>query len=223
MLTAGLVAGWSSFQVFAQGTIYLNNRTPEGDVRINLGETGTNGTTAQLFLVPTSGYELIPLYPSTTLRTGVAASFVYPEVVSVPNIPAGAQVTVILRAWINGNDLPGLRWESIPLTVTLGGTNETGEVFPAAPLSGLQGGQPLTPTISWFQSITLTNNLLRFGVWNASVLSHAVRVESSSDLTNWQPAAPTWEVETLNRSFVLPFTGTSGEEVFYRMWLDLSP
>ena len=144
----GLVILASS--TFAQGTIFFNNRTSAGDVRVYTydGISGAGqypgGVTAQLFLVPAGGGALVPLTPTTTFRDSPAASFfLNPVDVTVPNVPAGAPATVLMRVWATAEgayETASFRGESAPLTISaLGGINpETGAIVPTPDLAGLQ-------------------------------------------------------------------------------------
>jgi hypothetical protein len=221
------LAGSLVFEIFAQGTIFLNNRTPTGDVRIYSidGLTGigsaANGATAQLFLVSSNGGALVPLYPSTAFRTNSAAVafFVAPVEVSVPGYPAGSQVRIILRAWENGFDYPGFRWESVePLTVTLGGTTTEGETLPPATLSGLQGGRPLTPAYVYLEEVSREDDRWRFYFLNTYWIPfYELHVEASTDLNVWQPVGVTWETKEMRRSFTVPAPGVGNGNLFYRI------
>jgi hypothetical protein len=144
-LTAVLV----SVSTFGQGTIFFNNRTSAGDVRIyapggvNGAGTAAPSVTAQLFLQTAPGV-YSALTPATTFRTGAAASFfVNPLDVVVPGVAAGTPATVIIRAWdtaAGSYDAAALRGESQPLTISgLGGVNpQTGAIVPTPDLAGLQ-------------------------------------------------------------------------------------
>jgi hypothetical protein len=144
-LTAVLV----SVSTFGQGTIFFNNRTSAGDVRIYAPD-GTSGAgtaapvvNAQLFLVPSGGGALVPLTPATTFRTGAAASFfVNPVDVVVAGINAGSPATILVRAWdaaAGSYDAAVLRGESTPFTISaLGGISPTGTIVPTPDLAGLQ-------------------------------------------------------------------------------------
>jgi hypothetical protein len=146
-LTAVLV----SVSTFAQGTIFFNNRTSAGDVRIYSDATRTAGAgmlgtvNAQLFLVPAGGGAPVALTPATTFRSGAAASFfVNPVDVTVPGVAAGTSASVIIRAWIGADYATalatGTAGESAPLTIAgLGGVNpQTGAIVPTPDLAGLQ-------------------------------------------------------------------------------------
>jgi len=142
-LTAVLV----SVSTFAQGTIFFNNRTSAGDVRIfapdGTSGAGTLGTVnAQLFLVPAGGGTEVALTPATTFRSGAAASFfVNPVDVTVPGVAAGTPATVIVRAWLGADYATALTsGQSAPLTISgLGGVNpQTGAIVPTPDLAGLQ-------------------------------------------------------------------------------------
>jgi hypothetical protein len=145
-LTAVLV----SASTFAQGTVFFNNRTSAGDVRIFAPDgvsgagTAAASVSAQLFLVPAGGGALVPLSPATTFRTSAAASFfVNPVDVTVPGIAAGESATLIIRAWdtaAGSFEASLLQGESEALTITgLGGVNPTtGAIVPTPDLAGLQ-------------------------------------------------------------------------------------
>jgi hypothetical protein len=145
-LTAVLV----SVSTFGQGTIFFNNRTSAGDIKIFAPDgvsgagTAAPSVTAQLYLQPAGGGALVPLTPATTFRTGAAASFyVNPLDVIVNGVQAGNAATVIVRAWdtaAGSYDAAALRGESAPLTISaLGGVNPTtGAIVPTPDLAGLQ-------------------------------------------------------------------------------------
>jgi hypothetical protein len=144
-LTAVLV----SVSTFGQGTIFFNNRTSAGDVRIfapdGVAGAGTAAATvnAQLYLVPAGGGTPIALTPATTFRAGANASFfVNPLDVTVPGIAAGNAATVIMRVWDGASfENPATVFgESDPITISaLGGVNPTtGAIVPTPDLAGLQ-------------------------------------------------------------------------------------
>ena len=145
-LLVTLAAVLVSASTFAQGTIFFNNRTSAGDVRVfapdGVSGAGTLGTVnAQLFLQPAGGGSLVPLTPATTFRTGAAASFfVNPLDVTVPGFAPGTSATVVFRAW-QGADYASatIRGESAPWTIAaLGGVNPgTGAIVPTPDLAGL--------------------------------------------------------------------------------------
>lgn len=222
-------AMWLSIDALAQGTIILNNRTPSGNVRISSTDgmrgigMAPEGATAQLFLVPADGGALIPLFPTATFRTNPASSYFVSAVeVSVADKAAGSTAVVILRAWENGNDIPGARWESLPLTVTLGGETAGGEVLPAAPLNGLSGGRPLTPGYTYFNSISRENDQMRLVV---SYLPEGIEpapypsyLESSGDMKTWQTV--TTIQNPPSQKLTVPFIGANGAALFYRVRMD---
>ena len=144
-----------SVQAFGQGTIYFNNLVTGATPPINapvfggdgLTPLGAYGGSAQLYLITGSGAAAtyVPLLPPTTFRTtpaGAAQGYVVPvSSVTVPNIPAGQQATVVMRAWIGGPswENSALRGESIPITITLGGDIPGQPPAVPANLVGLQG------------------------------------------------------------------------------------
>jgi hypothetical protein len=142
---------FSSFSTYGQGTILFNNRvTGQVDAPISnwdgtpAGAYGP-GVFAQLFLV-TGGSTYTPLFPVTTFRqTPVAAQYyvVQPDTaVTVPGVPAGAQATIVLRAWGSGEtyDTALYKGQSNPVTITLGGIPPGGGApIQDAVLVGLQG------------------------------------------------------------------------------------
>jgi hypothetical protein len=143
----GLVILASS--TFAQGTIFFNNRTSAGDVRVYLpdGVTGAGlypgGASAQLFLVPSGGGAPVPLMPATTFRSSPAASFfVNPVDVTVPNIPAGSPATVFMAVWGTAEgtyETANFRSQSAEFTISaLGGISPTGTIVPTPDLAGMQ-------------------------------------------------------------------------------------
>jgi hypothetical protein len=103
------------------------------------------GAQAQLFLVTGSGATFTPLLPATTFRTTSAAAMPYvvqpATPVIVPGVPAGQQATIVLRAWAGGAtyDTATLRGQTLPITISLGGTPPVGAPIPDAFLTGLQG------------------------------------------------------------------------------------
>jgi len=150
-LLVTLAAVLVSASTFAQGTIFFNNRTSAGDVRIfapdGTSGAGTLGTVnAQLFLVGTGG-ALTALTPATTFRSGNASFFVNPVDVTVPGLAAGTAASVIVRAWVGDSfDAALTRGESAAVNIAgLGGVNPTtGAIVPTPDLAGLQ---PFTLTI----------------------------------------------------------------------------
>jgi hypothetical protein len=151
-LLVTLAAVLVSVSTFAQGTIKFNNRlTGQVDAPVTLpgGTTGFGsiaGAQAQLFLV-TGGSTYTALTPATTFRSTSAAAYPYVNEptagVVVPGVAAGAQATIVLRAWAGGatydptsNSHYG---QSLPITIALGGTPAIGAPIPDAVLTGLQG------------------------------------------------------------------------------------
>lgn len=125
---------------FAQGSVVFNNRvTGVVDARVLNGD-GSGGVgagfTAQLLGGPAGG-TLSALTPTTTFRTSSAAAQGYVNAVdvSVPGVAAGAQATLLMRAYNGATYEASLnRGESAPITITLGGGT-----LPPANLTGLQG------------------------------------------------------------------------------------
>lgn len=149
MKNIGVFLAWLLFcgAAYAQGTVVFNNRVPGSvDARLVLPDgTGAGaGWRAQLVLRGAGG-TVTPLTPVTTFRTSsqAAMGYVEPVDVSVPGVPAGARATLVMRAF-NGStfDTSSLRYESNPVTITLGGG-----VLPPANLVGLQSFA-LVPTVS---------------------------------------------------------------------------
>ena len=139
-----------SVQAFGQGTIYFNNLVTGATPPINAPVFGFDGITglgayggnAQLYLV-TGAASYVPLLPATTFRTTPAAAqgYVMPvSSVTVPNIPAGQQATVVMRAWIGPTyENSGAKAQSNPITITLGGDIPGQPPAVPANLLGLQG------------------------------------------------------------------------------------
>lgn len=127
---------------YGQGAVVFNNRvTGVVDARVlNVDGTGAGaGVTAQLFGGPagTAVGALTALTPTTTFRTTSAAAqgYVNSVDVTVPGVAAGAQATLVMRAF-EGADFASasVKGESNPITITLGGGT-----LPPANLVGLQG------------------------------------------------------------------------------------
>lgn len=114
---------------YGQGLVSFQNRVSGVvDARVLMPDgTGAGaGITAQLWGGPagTTVDKLVALSPSTTFRTSSAAAMGYVNAVdvSVPGVAAGAQATLVMRAF-NGADYASsaLRGQSNPITVALGG------------------------------------------------------------------------------------------------------
>jgi hypothetical protein len=127
---------------YGQGAVTFNNRvTGVVDARVlNVDGTGLGaGWTAQLWGGPggTAVDKLVALTPTTTFRTSSAAAQGYVNAVdvTVPGVAAGAQATLVMRAF-NGADFASsaIKGTSLPVTIALGGGT-----LPPANLSGLQG------------------------------------------------------------------------------------
>ena len=178
-LLVTLAAVLVSVSTFAQGTIVFNTRIvgqvdapvfAPGQRAINGQGAGSLGTVnAQLFLVGAGG-ALTALTPATTFFTGTTAANRYVQIpsqnVTVPGVAAGSQATVLLRAFQGASyDAATLRGESVPITITVGGT-------PAG------GGAPLQPaTLTGLQGFELVPepSTLAFGLLGAAALLYRRR------------------------------------------------
>ncbi len=157
----GLLAGaMVSFATYGQGTVIFNTFIPGSvDARVSVPEGGfglREGSMAQLYLITGSGASTVytPLLPATTFRTSSAAAahYVVPpsESVVVPGVPAGAQATLVMRAWIGGATYESSQFkgQTAPVTITLGGTPPGGGApIPDALLVGLQGFSIPEPSV----------------------------------------------------------------------------
>jgi hypothetical protein len=140
---------------FGQGTINFNNLVPSAGIDASVYEyfglmlreagAGTPAN-AQLFLVTGTSASPVftPLSPATTFRgspPGPAQGYVIPpaEPVIVPNVPAGQQAFIVLRAWEGSSyDTAVTRGQSSLLIVTLGGEIPGQPPLVPANLVGLQ-------------------------------------------------------------------------------------
>lgn len=127
---------------YGQGAVTFNNRvTGVVDAKVTLADgTGAGaGFTAQLYGGPagTAVDKLVALTPSTTFRTGNAVGYVNPVDVTVTGVAAGAQATLVMRAF-NGTDFNSAttKGTSGAITIALGGGT-----LPPANLTGLTGFQ----------------------------------------------------------------------------------
>jgi len=127
---------------YGQGAVTFNNRvTGVVDARVLMPDgTGVGaGFTAQLLGGPagTAVDKLTALTPTTTFRTSSAAAqgYVNSVDVTVTGVAAGAQATLVMRAF-NGADYASsaLKGQSAPITVALGGGT-----LPPANLTGMVG------------------------------------------------------------------------------------
>lgn len=127
---------------YGQGAVTFNNRvTGVVDARVLMPDgTGVGaGFTAQLIGGPagTAVDKLVALTPTTTFRTSSAAAQGYVNAVdvTVPGVAAGAQATLVMRAF-NGSDYAssGIKGQSGAITIGLGGGT-----LPPTNLAGLQG------------------------------------------------------------------------------------
>ena len=148
---AGLIiCGLLSAAAHGQGTILFSTFIPGAanvDARVQGPDGrgfGAHGGSAQLYMV--DGFTYTALTPATTFRTDspIAEFYVVPpsDAVVVPGIGAGEQATIVMRAWYGGPtfDSAAIKGETIPLTITLGGTPAGGGApLPPAFLTGLQG------------------------------------------------------------------------------------
>ncbi|MDA1274322.1 MAG: PEP-CTERM sorting domain-containing protein [Verrucomicrobia bacterium] len=128
-----VAACFACLKLNAQGTLLFNNFVPgvvDGRFTWPSGSGFGADWTAQLFLVP-SVFErtLIPLFPTTTFKTGSKAElgYVFPVVVAVPDFAPGEKVLVEMRA-----TLDQCVARSGFVNVSLGGGD-----LPPAPLVGL--------------------------------------------------------------------------------------
>ena len=142
-LIIALAALMVTAAAYGQGQVVFNNRVGTEVVARVLLPDGTGagaGFTAQLLGGPAGSTvdKLTALTPTTTFRTTSAAAQGYvndPGPVTVPGVAAGAQATLVMRAF-NGADYASslIRGQSLPITVGLGGGT-----LPPANLTGLQG------------------------------------------------------------------------------------
>jgi hypothetical protein len=151
-LLVTLAAVLVSVSTFAQGTILFNTRIVgqvDAPVYQPDGTTGAGpGAVGQLFLV-TGGNTYTALTPATTFRDGsanpIAARYVTQPAtaVTVPGVAAGAQASIVLRAWVgapgSSYDTAAIKGQSSPITIALGGQPAVGAPIPDAVLTGLQG------------------------------------------------------------------------------------
>jgi hypothetical protein len=131
---------------YGQGAVTFNNRvTGVVDARVTLadGSGAGAGFTAQLYGGPagTTVDKLVALTPTTTFRTTSAATqgYVNPVDVTVTGVAAGAQATLVMRAF-NGTDFNSanstVKGTSAAITIALGGGT-----LPPANLTGLAAFQ----------------------------------------------------------------------------------
>jgi hypothetical protein len=116
--------------VFGQGTVTFNNRNTAAGIDAKVldkaGGVGVSGADfkADLIAGPAgtalSALTLVP-NSTTSFRTGAAAGYVNSITVTIPNIAAGAQATVAMRAY-NGATYQGssLYGTSAPITIPTG-------------------------------------------------------------------------------------------------------
>ncbi len=132
--------------IFGQGQIrFETDLRPQVDVPVFKGSGYGPGPafSAQLYLLSEKG-TVTPLGPATTFRAAgsgidaIADHYVKPVDVTVPNVPPGSSVTLMMRAWRTAlgsyeNSVDGCDGgQSLPFTITLGGGD-----LPPAPLSTL--------------------------------------------------------------------------------------
>lgn len=169
-LIIALAALMVTAAAYGQGLVSFQNRqTGVVDARVLLPDgTGAGvGFTAQLMggAAGTAVDKLVALTPTTTFRSTSAAAqgYVNPLDVTVPGVAAGAQATLIMRAFNGASyDSSLIRGQSGPITVGLGG-------IPAG------GGPPLTsPVLAGMGSFTLQiipePSTIALGVLGAAVL-----------------------------------------------------
>src|SRR5688572_30865989 len=137
-------------EVFAQGRVRFSTYDPargvNAPVYIAGMAAGSIGLKAELVYVSGSGANTVytPLFPITMFNRGHTAAARYvvvpQEPVMVPNVPAGQQAHILLRAFDGYSyETSTVRGHTAPVEVTLGGKLPDGRVFEPAVLSGLQG------------------------------------------------------------------------------------
>lgn len=214
---------------FAQGTIAFNTRVI-GYVDAPVwapccpGTTGVGsipGMKAQLYLFSGSGVtaKVTGLYPATTFFSGTTLANRYvvvpPELVVVPGVPPGQQATVFMRVFDGESfETSEFRGQTMPITITLGGTLPGGTTFPTALLTGLDGDVYRPGAILMFERIRRNGEELEITVTN--VTNHSFPwenyvLEGSSDFVSWAPLATNAPSLT---TFTMPFPATS--KAFYR-------
>jgi hypothetical protein len=188
----------SAHHIFAQGTINFNNRvTGVVDFKVHydpldgtfLGFVSGDGWSAQLW-AGDSPETLMPTQPVTSFRTGAAAGYVSPVIVTVPGIPGGSQAFVQMRVWDNQNGLVRSWNEAVNEPTILRGSS-------AIALIGPLGGTTTAPAylsnalgsfsvgVDWYLGIarpTMTNGIFRFAVDLAP--QHSVIVQTRDDLSS---------------------------------------
>jgi hypothetical protein len=148
-----------SAAVHGQGTVVFNNRnTPVGiDAKIIFGPSGAglSGSEwkADVIAGPagTPFSQLVPVPNSTTtFRTGATAGYVNSLMIMIPNISAGAQATVAMRAY-NGSTYQSsaLLGTSLPITIPTGNPLSSPPGTPTD-MIGLQGFVVLFPEPSTY-------------------------------------------------------------------------
>jgi hypothetical protein len=142
------IAMFTCIGAWGQGTFLFDNRVPGiVDARVTMvGGIGFGeGWTAQFFGEPSVpgqpvGRTWTPLFPTTTFKTSSEAErgYVNPVVVTVPGVPSGGQVNLMLRVF---NDaFPNCVAIGSSFTVTLGGGNQApAYLVGMAPLNFLPG------------------------------------------------------------------------------------
>lgn len=219
-------------EVWAQGTIRFSTKV---DSQVDAPVTWPDGRGigllftnlhAQLFVI--NGGYATPLTPGSTFSGGkqnlVDGRYVVEpdELVYVPGVLPGEQVTVVLRVW-TGPDwesawITKVARESLPFTVTVGGATQDGQVLPPALLAGLQGFTvgPLSPPSHW--TIYLGGAVVGDdGVFRVRVISSyfpTYVLESSIDFNSWNPV--------LTNSFnpidlEIPFSPANDQPAFFRL------
>lgn len=126
------------------GSVNFNNYiVGEVDVKVVLrdGTAVSTGWTAQLYGGPEGG-TLVPLKPTTTFRTGVAAGYVNGVTVNVTGVKPGAKATLVMKVFNGATfETSSLRLESNPFTIAVGG----GLLIPPN-LAGLSKFTEVSPT-----------------------------------------------------------------------------
>jgi hypothetical protein len=145
-LIIALAALMVSVAAYGQGEVVFNNKVgTEIVARVTFPDgTGVGeGFTAQLFGGPagTAVDKLTALTPTTTFRTTseAAKGFVNQVIVQIPGVAAGANATLVMRAF-NGATFASssVSGSSSPITIATGGQIPGGAALPPTNLTGLQ-------------------------------------------------------------------------------------
>ncbi|HEX7862917.1 MAG TPA: hypothetical protein VF773_21470 [Verrucomicrobiae bacterium] len=229
MLTVPLAA-LTSAVVLGQGTVRFSTYDPargvNAPVYIAGMAAGSIGLKAQLMYVSGTGANTFytPLFPITIFNRGHTAAAGYVMVpqdpLVVPNVPAGQQAHIVLRAFDGYSyETSIVRGESPPVQVNLGGQFADGRVVEPAVLSSLQGFHILgMPRHIRIYGLSVEGNDLRFEVLSAApgVWTNCV-VETSTGVGGWT-ALRTNALSTtqFTNTFTIPYT-RSEHARFYRV------